>query len=52
MERDQPLRERRRAKKDANVAARRKAGKPSESLPLRMLGKGDPKVTAHSRRFA
>jgi hypothetical protein len=43
--RDQPFRERRRAKKDAKLQAREHAGKPTESLPLRMLGKGDPKVT-------
>jgi transposase-like protein len=27
------------------LEARREAGKPTESLPLRLLGKGDPKVT-------
>jgi hypothetical protein len=43
--RDQPYQERRRAKKDAKLKARAEAGKPTESLPLRMLGKGDPKVT-------
>jgi Sap, sulfolipid-1-addressing protein len=43
--RDQPLRERRRAKKEARLEAKRQAGKPTESLPLRMLGKGDPRVT-------
>jgi Sap, sulfolipid-1-addressing protein len=43
--RDQPVRERRREKKDAKLKAREEAGKPTESLPLRMLGKGDPKVT-------
>ena len=43
--RDQPYQERRRAKKDAKLQAKREAGKPTESLPLRMLGKGDPKVT-------
>jgi Sap, sulfolipid-1-addressing protein len=43
--RDEPYRERRRAKKDAKLRAREEAGKPTESLPLRMLGKGDPKVT-------
>jgi hypothetical protein len=43
--RDQPARERRREKKDATLRARQEAGKPTESLPLRMLGKGDPKVT-------
>jgi len=43
--RDQPLQERRRVKKDAKLKAKVEAGKPTESLPLRMLGKGDPKVT-------
>ena len=27
------------------MKAKEEAGKPTESLPLRMLGKGDPKVT-------
>jgi hypothetical protein len=43
--RDQPFRERRQEKKDAKLEARREAGKPTESLPLRMLGKGDPRIT-------
>jgi hypothetical protein len=43
--RDRPFQERRRAKKEAKLEAKRKAGKPTESLPLRMLGKGDPKIT-------
>jgi hypothetical protein len=43
--RDQPFQERRRAKKGAKLDARREAGKPTESLPLRLLGKGDPRVT-------
>jgi hypothetical protein len=43
--RDQPFQKRRGAKKEAKLAAKREAGKPTESLPLRMLGKGDPKVT-------
>jgi hypothetical protein len=43
--RDQPFQERRRVKKDAKLDARREAGKPTESLPIRLLGKGDPKVT-------
>ena len=43
--RDRPFQERRHAKKDAKLMARRAAGRPTESLPLRMLGKGDPKVT-------
>jgi hypothetical protein len=42
--RDQPFQERRRQKKDAKLKARQEAGKPTESLPLRMLGKGDPRV--------
>jgi hypothetical protein len=44
-ERDEPFQERRRQKKDAKLQAKREAGKPTESLPLRLLGKGDPKVT-------
>lgn len=43
--RDQRFQERRREKKDAKLKARQEAGEPTESLPLRMLGKGDPKVT-------
>ena len=43
--RDQGFQERRRDKKDAKLAAKREAGKPTESLPLRLLGKGDPRVT-------
>jgi Sap, sulfolipid-1-addressing protein len=43
--RDQPFQERRLEKKNAKLKAREEAGKPTESLPLRMLGKGDPKVT-------
>jgi hypothetical protein len=43
--RDQPFQERRQRKKEAKLAAKREAGKPTESLPLRLLGKGDPKVT-------
>jgi hypothetical protein len=43
--RDRPLRERRQAKKDAKLEAKREAGKPTESLSLRMLEKGSPKVT-------
>lgn len=42
---DRGFQERRRAKKDARLKAKREAGKPTQSLPLRMLGKGDPKVT-------
>lgn len=43
--RDQPFQERRQEKKDAKLKARAEAGKSTESLPLRLLGKGDPKVT-------
>jgi hypothetical protein len=43
--RDQPFQQHRREKKDAKLKAREKAGKPTDSLPLRLLGKGDPKVT-------
>jgi hypothetical protein len=43
--RDAGFQERRQAKKDAKLKAKRQAGKPTESLPLRLLGKGDPKVT-------
>ncbi len=43
--RDQPVRERRQEKKDVTLKAKQEAGKPTESLPLRMLGRGDPKVT-------
>jgi hypothetical protein len=43
--RDRPFQERRRLKKEAKLKARQEAGKPTESLPLRLLGKGDPRVT-------
>jgi hypothetical protein len=43
--RDAGFQERRRTKKEAKLKAREEAGKPTESLPLRLLGKGDPKVT-------
>ncbi len=43
--RDQPVQARRRAKKEAKLEEKRAAGKPTESLPLRMLGKGNPRVT-------
>jgi hypothetical protein len=43
--RDQPFQERRREKKDTRLKAKREAGKPTESLPLRILGKGNPRVT-------
>jgi hypothetical protein len=43
--RDRPFRERRAEKTEAKRQAKEEAGKPTESLPLRLLGKGDPKVT-------
>lgn len=43
--RDQPFQQRRQTKKDAKLKAKQDAGKPTESLPLRLLGKGDPKIT-------
>jgi hypothetical protein len=43
--RDQPLQERRRRKQDEKLRAKQAAGKPTESLPLRLLGKGDPRIT-------
>ena len=43
--RDQPFQQRRQDKKDAKLKAKQEAGKPTESLPLRLLGRGDPKVT-------
>lgn len=43
--RDRRFGERRRAKKEAKLEARREAGKPTESLPLRLLGKGNPWLT-------
>jgi hypothetical protein len=43
--RDRPFRARRRQKKEAKLEAKREAGKPTESLPMRLLRKGDPKVT-------
>ena len=43
--RDQPLQHRRKTKQAAKLEARRKAGKPTQSLPLRVLGKGDPRLT-------
>ncbi len=42
---DQPLHRRRQARQEAKLQARREAGKPTESLPLRLLGKGDPRIT-------
>src|SRR4051812_19799373 len=43
--RDRPWRDRRRDKKNAKLEVKRRAGAPTESLPLRMLGRGDPRVT-------
>jgi hypothetical protein len=43
--RDQPARERRERKQAAKLRAKEEAGKPTESLPLRLLGRGDPKLT-------
>jgi hypothetical protein len=43
--RDRPFEERRRAKKEAKLEAKREAGKATESLPLRLLGKGNPWLT-------
>jgi Sap, sulfolipid-1-addressing protein len=43
--RDRPLQQRRQEKRNAKLKAREQVGKPTESLPLRMLGKGNPKVT-------
>jgi hypothetical protein len=42
--RDRPFEERRHAKRESKLKAREEAGKPTESLPLRLLGKGDPRV--------
>jgi hypothetical protein len=43
--RDRPFEERRERKKEAKAKAREEAGKPTESLSRRMLGRGDPRVT-------
>ena len=43
--RDKPFGERRKEKKDVKLKAKEDAGKPTQSLPLRMLGKGDPRIT-------
>jgi Sap, sulfolipid-1-addressing protein len=43
--RDAGFQARRSEKKDAKLKAKQEAGKPTESLSLRLLGKGDPKVT-------
>jgi hypothetical protein len=42
--RDRPFEERRKEKKEEKLKAKEDAGKPTESLPLRLLGKGDPRV--------
>jgi hypothetical protein len=42
---DRPFHQRRRVKKAAKLRTRREAGKPTESLPMRLLGRGDPRVT-------
>lgn len=42
---DRPFQERRKAKKAAKTRTRQEAGKPAESLPMRLLGRGDPRVT-------
>jgi hypothetical protein len=43
--RDRPLEKRRRKKKEAKLEAKQRAGKPTESLPTRLLRKADPKLT-------
>jgi hypothetical protein len=43
--RDQPFQQRRREKKDAKLQANQEAGRPTDSLPIRLLGKGDPRIT-------
>lgn len=43
--RDQRLQDRRREKKDAKLKAKQEAGRPTDSLPIRLLGKGDPRIT-------
>jgi hypothetical protein len=43
--RDRAFQERRQRRRQAKLRAREEAGKPTESLPLRMLEKGDPKLT-------
>lgn len=42
---DRPVRERRQAKKAAKTRSKLEAGKPTESLTMRLLGRGDPRVT-------
>ncbi|MGO9789485.1 MAG: GAP family protein [Solirubrobacteraceae bacterium] len=43
--RDAGFQARRHTRKEQKLEAQRAAGKQTESLPLRLLGKGDPKVT-------
>lgn len=43
--RDAHYQQRRQARKEAKLRAREEAGKPTESLPIRLLGKGDPRLT-------
>jgi hypothetical protein len=43
--RAEPLRERRQRRKEEKDDAKRQAGKPTESLPERMLGRGSPRIT-------
>lgn len=42
---DRPVRERRQAKKAAKSRTRQEAGKPTDSLAMRLLERGDPRVT-------
>jgi hypothetical protein len=42
---DRPVRERRQAKKAAKSRIKLEAGKPTDSVTMRLLGKGDPRVT-------
>jgi Sap, sulfolipid-1-addressing protein len=42
---DRPFRERRQAKKAAKSRTKEEAGKSTESLPIRLLRKGDPRLT-------
>ncbi|MGN6166837.1 MAG: GAP family protein [Solirubrobacteraceae bacterium] len=43
--RARPFQERRRAKKEAKLKAKREAGKPTESLSMRLLGRGNAWLT-------
>ncbi len=43
--RDQPFQARRQQRKDEKMRAKQEAGKPTESYPLRMLGRGSPRIT-------